>query len=345
MSIFEPKFVNRELELKALTELGKKGSPLVEFVYGPEGCGKTRLFKEFTKKFDELMDNGVIVYVDALEEKEFEEALLLSPKIVRVRSLIRTIAEGVVGPIGKLLTEEVLTILDKIAEKYSLRDKHVVIIVDDVVRAIGIDRLERYVKWLLESIYKIANKYSPRSVLIIATTSEGYSLNRVMRHRWASISLIWNLGKEGFKELSEQLNPPSNNVVEEAWKMTGGNPRALIELAIKHSWDVDSWKDYLLRKLVEVYRIVKVENVVEEVREIVDDPDNIYRKATKRMDKAYRILLDENMITYKHMRTVDGKIIRLNRELGIGEYYAWQIPVYRKVLRELIVKNSPVLDT
>ena len=336
MNIFEPKFVDRELELKALTELSRKGSPLVEFIYGPEGCGKTRLLKEFTKKFNDLATNGVIVYVDALEERRLEEALLLSPRITKIKDTLETIAETTIGPIGKLLAQEVLTILDRIAEKYSLRDKHVVIIVDDIVRAIGIDNLERYIKWLLENIYKISNKYKPKSVLMIATTSEGYSLDRVSRHRWASISLIWNLDKKAFIELTRQLNPPNEEVVERAWRTTGGNPRTLIEIAIKYEWDIDSWLKSVMESLAPIAREIVAKDLTSELLKIIENPDNVWHEASREMEELYRLLIDKNLLIYKWRTTIDNRRVPKDLDLGIGEYYAWQIPVHRRALEQLL---------
>ncbi|RLE83654.1 MAG: hypothetical protein DRJ67_11815, partial [Thermoprotei archaeon] len=43
----EPRFVDRIEELEFLEELSIKGFYPVLYIYGPEGCGKTRLLREF----------------------------------------------------------------------------------------------------------------------------------------------------------------------------------------------------------------------------------------------------------------------------------------------------------
>ena len=46
MVLFRAPFVDRALELGFLGGEDGKGSVLPLYVYGPEGCGKTRLLKE-----------------------------------------------------------------------------------------------------------------------------------------------------------------------------------------------------------------------------------------------------------------------------------------------------------
>ncbi len=46
---------------------------------------------------------------------------------------------------------------------------------------------------------------------------------------------MWNMPREGFKQLYEQLPEPKPDL-EEVWKLTGGNPRMLAEL-YKVGWN------------------------------------------------------------------------------------------------------------
>ena len=45
-------------------------------------------------------------------------------------------------------------------------------------------------------------------VIAIAATSEGVSLGEIGRHSWSDTAPIWNMSKEGFKQLYEQLPGP-----------------------------------------------------------------------------------------------------------------------------------------
>ncbi len=330
MTFLKLKFVNRKEELETLHRLATKGSPLVEFIYGPEGCGKTRLLKEFIKKF-----NGVTIYIDTLERELIERALIVTPPI-EVKKLVGELMSRGIAPIGTILANSIFKVIQKIITKIKLEDKHLVIAVDDVVKAIGLDKIEWYVKWLYESIYKIYEDYKPRSILIIATTSEGESLERVWRHTYTSVRLIWNLPYEAFHELAQQLNPPSDKIVEKAWKLIAGNPRRLIELAVKYNWSISSWIQPIREYLEHVLQKIREQNLTVELKQVLENPDNIYHLASPKMHKLQQILVEENLILYKHCTTITGKHIQANLELGIGKYYAWQIPAYKQILKELL---------
>jgi hypothetical protein len=87
---------------------------------------------------------------------------------------------------------------------------NVVVVVDDVVQALGVDRVEWYVKWLHSLQWSVIENYSPKAFNVIVTTSEGVSLNRVLRHRHATIKMLWNLDWRAFRELYNQLSPPES---------------------------------------------------------------------------------------------------------------------------------------
>ncbi|RLE79102.1 MAG: hypothetical protein DRJ52_09095 [Thermoprotei archaeon] len=70
MCVIKPRFADRTEELKFLLELTREGSPVVEYIYSPEGCSKTRLLREFAQRF-----SGVTVYIDALEEERVSKVV------------------------------------------------------------------------------------------------------------------------------------------------------------------------------------------------------------------------------------------------------------------------------
>ncbi|MEM1547343.1 MAG: ATP-binding protein [Candidatus Methanomethylicia archaeon] len=69
MVSWKPYFVDRIPELNALIDWCLSFRVLPLYIYGPEGCSKTRLLSEFINKFRELPNGKVIsVYIDALED-------------------------------------------------------------------------------------------------------------------------------------------------------------------------------------------------------------------------------------------------------------------------------------
>ena len=327
----EPRFINRVEELKALEKLATSITTLPIYLYGPEGCGKTRLLKEFIKRF-----NGIAVYIDALEGESIEKALITNPVIKELREFAKEVLPGISGTIGAYLANKITSILEKVSTKISIKDKPLLIAVDDVTRAIGLSKIEWYVKWLYELIKKLWEDYKPKSILIIATTSEGQSLDLILRHTYASTRLIWNLDQKAFNELIQELNPPNQAAIEDLWRVIGGNPRALIEIAYNYKWNIDTWLNVLKRKLAKTLITIRSRNLVKELKYVIENPDTIHDKPSPKMEELYKLLIEENLFIYKYMPTLNGGEIPKDPNLGIGKYYAWQIPAYRQILKELL---------
>ena len=84
-----------------------------------------------------------------------------------------------------------------------------------------------YVKALLNLIEYLPEHYE--RIVTVAATSEGMSLREIGRHRWAEITPMWNITKEGFRQLYEQL-PGNKPDFDTTWQVTGGNPAMLERL-------------------------------------------------------------------------------------------------------------------
>jgi hypothetical protein len=100
-----------------------------------------------------------------------------------------------------------------------------------------------YVKSLLSLV-----EYPPEGyerIVAIVATSEGFSRWEIGRYLWANIMPMWNMSKRGFEELYEKLLSPKINF-EEAWRLTGGNPRMLFQL-YEAGWDIDAVVTWLIR--------------------------------------------------------------------------------------------------
>jgi hypothetical protein len=112
------------------------------------------------------------------------------------------------------------------------RRKRVALLVDGVFQAVRVDRAEIYVKKLLNLI-----EYPPEAyekVVVIVTTSGGVSRRRVGRHLWAELRAVWNMSERSFGELCGKI-PGEKPLLEETWRLTGGNPRAL-SLLYQANW-------------------------------------------------------------------------------------------------------------
>jgi len=207
--------------------------PVPLYIYGAESCGKTRLLKEFVTRLHEYFgDDGVAVYVDAVESDSVSRALRTSRGPEMIVEIASAIAERFTGiGVGRALAENVVSLLERIAARRGLEGRYVVLVVDDVMRAIGIERIEWYVKWLYESLWKLYEEYKPKAFNVVVTTSEGESLEKVMKHRHAYIALLWSLDEEAYRELLKELRPPPNLRFEDVWSLFAENPAELIELA------------------------------------------------------------------------------------------------------------------
>ena len=343
----EVRFIDRVEEIRALRGWCSSFRYVPLYLYGPEGCGKTRLLRELVKKFDELMGgDSIAIYVDALEGRDIGRALMTSgvlAKSVDIAKLgLRVVSDLIARniPVGQALSQSLSLIVDEVARRVYgrvLHDKYVLIVVDDVTRAVGLDKIEWYVKWVFELMNKLQEEYRPKAINVIVSTSEGLSLDLISRHRHASIKLLWNLSREAFKELFTELKPPQNLDFEEVWRLLGGNPGKLVELATWHQWS--------LNRMIEEYRVrlfkhlseVKERGLINELKMLVDDITEAEEVHSREMRNLIRLLEEKNLVIYKYWTTLTGKEFKKpNPELGIGRYYAWQTPLYREILREIV---------
>ncbi len=310
-------FVDRVREIEYLLNIARKGTAFPLAIYGPEGCGKTALLKRIAKEVS-TWSNTIVIYIDALEQFDIEKALFSSH-----REILEVIQDLLSIPIGSSLARASMTIVSRLSKRISLRNRNVVLIVDDVYRAIGLENVDRYTKSLYEWIGYLHEEYGVANVAIILSTSEGISKRELFRHRYVSIEMLWNLPRDGFEELVEQLEPPRSVDVDELWRLTGGNPRALIELA-KFEWDARKWLENLRRRIE--FLIHDLDR--DRLRSIVEDPDSDWSIAKK--------LEELNLMIYLVRGALAENNPLLDPELGIGRYWAWQLPAYRYVVKEIV---------
>ena len=146
----EVRFINRDEEMETLRDWCSRFRYTPLYIYGLEGCGKTRLLKEFVKAFDEFFgENSIAVYIDALERHSLDKAIIVPKSMELARDIVLALVEKFGGPVGKVVAESITTILERAVVKRRLEDNYVLVVIDDITRAIGLDQIEWYVKWLL----------------------------------------------------------------------------------------------------------------------------------------------------------------------------------------------------
>ncbi|MEM1616163.1 MAG: ATP-binding protein [Pyrobaculum sp.] len=218
----EVEFVDREVALKQFEELAEKGTRFPIVVYGPEGCGKSALLKQAVEV---LREHGYsVAYVSPLA-KEREEKLLYTEDLKDlVKSVLKEVAKRLPDPFNNadVLIDVAVEALYRVVKKG--RNKKIAVLADDVFQAIGLDRAELLVKQFLNMIEHPSIKYD--KIVIVVASSEGVTRRRVGRHSWALIRAMWNMPRDGFRQLYDLL-PGQKPPFDEVWKWTGGSPRYL----------------------------------------------------------------------------------------------------------------------
>ncbi len=317
------RFVDRFKELAKLVEYAENGFYPVLAVYGPEGCGKTRLLREFIDRV-RGRENFVAIYIDALEDRDPDRVLSTS---LSLADAVRDFVSLLPLPVGRSLATNIAKLVQHLEKRVRFRGKHAVIAIDDVVRSIGLEAVDIYVKNLLNIIEDLLWRYGASSVFIVITTSEGLSRYVLARHRYSYDRLLWNLDRDSFKELIHELRPPKGIDSDLVYEYTGGNPGKLMEIALGYRWGLEEW----FRDIVAKVRVL-VSDILDDNRlvEVVEDIDRL----SKYTDLA-KVLIEKNLVV--DIRSIPlGQGVAPCRDLGIGTEYAWQIPAYRIALKKIL---------
>jgi hypothetical protein len=88
---------------------------------------------------------------------------------------------------------------------------------------------------------------------------------------------MWNMGREGFEELYRQVPGPKPDV-EEAWRITGGNPGILADL-YRAKWDVGAVVGGLARRRrLSAFLLSLSSEERGWLRQAVEDPDTLFAR-------------------------------------------------------------------
>ncbi|MEM4754549.1 ATP-binding protein [Pyrobaculum sp.] len=314
-------FVDRELGIKRVEEWAARGTRFVQLVYGPEGCGKTAWLKQSAVL---LRSWGYdVIYVNTLQRDYVA--------YIDLKEAVRRLAEAAAERSG--VAEVKLADLAIQLAKYALkrRRKRIAVLADDVFKAIGLSNAAGYVMWMLSIIEYPPGDYE--SVVAVVATNEGISRRELGKHRWADLRIMWNMPREGFKQLYELL-PGEEPPFEEAWRLTGGNPSVLAKL-YEEDWDVS--------KVVEEVVVKGDFNFLQTWRswleEAVEDPDILWREDAPR--ELVERLIEWNFIVFNLPKRepwlwVDAPPPESDGEIGVGRHVAWQTPLHREAVRRAI---------
>ena len=324
----EVEFVDRDRGIKQVYEFGEKGTRFPIVVFGPEGCGKTAWLRQSVEVLRDL--DYDVIYINPLR-KEF----LAEVGVRDLRDLITQIAKDIV--LEHVVLRVVWGVITLAREAIRLGRSKLAVIVDDAFQLIGVKESAFLVKSLLELIEHPPTSYD--RVVVLVATSEGLSREEIGRHRWAWLKPMWNMCREGFKELYNKIPEPKPNF-EDVWRWTGGNPSILSQL-YQAGWDVSVVIDNIVRERKLRRHVESLDEVERKwLEEAVEDPDSLFIR--ERLPLMSR-LVELNMIVdsiegREGWYWIDEPPPEKDLELGIGRYVAWQTPIHKEAIKKVLVE-------
>jgi len=323
----EVEFADRDRALRQVEDLAERGTRFPIVVYGPEGCGKTALLRQAVEVLDEYGYKTILV--SPLED-ELGRALQVSPSI---RGIALEVLKAFSEPLTNLL--QVALKVKALIEERFVRPR-IALLLDDLFQSVGLENAERYVKMLLNIIEYPSRRYE--NIIVLVSSSEGLTRERVGRHEWCKIYSLWNMSRGGFKQLYSQL-PGEKPALEEVWKLTGGNPRALAKL-YEAGWSPEA----TIYDIIEGKRLYKLilqleRSELSTLEEALEDPDTLLAggaEAEKMLGKLIELNLVAEIPARRENLWIDEPPPKKDHELGIGHYIAWQTPLHREAARRAL---------
>jgi hypothetical protein len=317
----ETEFIDRDRALAQLVEWAEKSTRWPVVIFGPEGCGKTAFLRQAAAMLRELgYDVFYLHPLDRVFSAEVDDPDVKSLFVDLVRKTLEDERWGRMA----------LAVFDLTREILKKRRRKIAIIADDVFQAIGLDKAAAYVKGLLNTIEHPVYRYE--KIVVLVATSEGVSREEIGRHRWADIMPMWNMPREGFRQLYEKL-PGPKPPFEEVWRLTGGNPGMLSRLYLT-SWNSGAVVTRLIReKRLTPDFVVRWRSWLEKA---VEDPEALWSPDAP--EELIKQLVERNLILYniyerQQIFWVDQPPPERDPGLGIGKNVAWQTPIHRESVR------------
>jgi hypothetical protein len=150
---------------------------------------------------------------------------------------------------------------------------------------------------------------------------------------------MWNMSRRGFEELYKQIPEPKPDV-EEAWRITGGNPWILAQLH-QAKWDADGVvKSLIASKNLDTIAPTLSPEEREWLRQAVEDPDTLLaREKLPLIEKLVELNLIVDAVTYRDPPLwIDQPPPQRDLELGIGKRVAWHTPLHREAVKRALAE-------
>jgi hypothetical protein len=317
-------FVDRDVAIQQVIKWAGRGTGFPIVVFGPEGCGKT---------------SWLLQSVEVLREAGFD-VIYFNPMRRRfeVEVGIESLRQHALNVLKQAASEYALaklawSVIDLAIEAIKHGRGRLAVIVDDAFQYLDKREAALIIKGMLELIEHPPEHYE--KIVAIAATSEGLSREEIGRHLWAHLTPMWNMPKEGFRQLYEEL-PGSKPPFEDVWRLTGGNPRVLAELYGSGWRTEDVVKRLIDSKYLATDTIRKWRNWLTEA---IEDPDRLWGRGAP--EDLLRWLVEKNLVIYNmHHREpqfwIDEPPPERDPELGIGRHVAWQTPLHREAVRRAL---------
>jgi len=353
-------FVDREAEAREILGLGRAiRDGEITILYGPKGCGKTTLLLALANTLTSFRERSTEIHYVTMSRTRRKMNLVSTSKDIADEiskrfensgynvSLGATLGIPIVFPAGFSISvskkrgsfnqmDAIETAMDIVDELVSEGDgKRHVVVVDEYRFLSENDYIE--LKSHVEVFYNVLEHSISRvleergsSLAYIITTSDAAVTKMHVGGSKERYILMWNLPREATERIAEGIGIDK----ELAWKLSGGNPRALTEIK---DYGLENWLETkIIKTLKNLYNELLILRGLDENRVWAD-----LEKAVNNIDSVYpdtmQIMLKENIAIY---HGIGMKISDLPREPWIGKDYAYQIPAYYHALKIMANKRS-----
>ncbi|PLC61197.1 AAA family ATPase, partial [Vulcanisaeta sp. EB80] len=187
-------FVDRDVAIQQVIKWAGRGTGFPIVVFGPEGCGKT---------------SWLLQSVEVLREAGFD-VIYFNPMRRRfeVEVGIESLRQHALNVLKQAASEYALaklawSVIDLAIEAIKHGRGRLAVIVDDAFQYLDKREAALIIKGMLELIEHPPEHYE--KIVAIAATSEGLSREEIGRHLWSMIMPMWNMPKEGFRQLYDKV--------------------------------------------------------------------------------------------------------------------------------------------
>ncbi|GEM_PF-1449790 len=333
------RLVDRRDEICRLVDLLTGSSAFVQVLYGPRGCGKSFLLNAFTygvSKQSHVLSSILCEEPESLSR--LRSALSMREDLRDLFDMVCSIAAG-----GSPLLSVLSKLLDKISsllQKYGY--EYVLVVVDEV-------RGEE-AKRVVEHLYNFINDLLGQGyrVCSIVSTSYGSVVGELLKTRKVRVSVVWNLGLDGVRDLLGELG--SDLDPESVYLVTGGNPREIIKWVYEYRGSFSQYLDDVLGLVTSVIQKLSVlcsERGIDEgdllrrLIQVVEDPD-ILQGMDPSISLIRQVLIEDSLVVPFLVQDFLG--VTPPKDMpGIGQYFAWTTPLFAEAVK-VFIENDGRLD-